>query len=403
MELKMAEELDIKKIAKFIYQRKNIFIYILLASIIIGAIYTFIIKRPLYESKTSILIDKADASIEKYITSKDILKNKTIKVDFDKTSKIITATASYSKADAAFSELNEYIDVLEESLTQTYGTKTFKIIETPQVATKISNATYVKDILICIVGGIIIYALYILTVLNFKGFISAKEIENESKMKVLGEIKREKPANKKETVKYETSNEAIENELKRIMANIELAPKVQKPKIIVCTGASHNVGTSYVVNNLAIQYSKIYKNVLIVDANINTKVLSKEYGVCEKTGIANLTKMDDITDINKIIQKTKNERISILPAGNIEVDEELFLNKNIDNTLKILENNYEVILVDTMSINENVLPIALAKIAESTIIVAQEDKTKIEDIQKAKNNIENVGGKSAGVILNKVI
>ena len=44
MELKMAEELDIKKIAKFIYQRKNIFIYILLASIIIGAIYTFIIK-----------------------------------------------------------------------------------------------------------------------------------------------------------------------------------------------------------------------------------------------------------------------------------------------------------------------------------------------------------------------
>ena len=168
MELKMAEELDIKKIAKFIYQRKNIFIYILLASIIIGAIYTFIIKRPLYESKTSILIDKADASIEKYITSKDILKNKTIKVDFDKTSKIITATASYSKADAAFSELNEYIDVLEESLTQTYGTKTFKIIETPQVATKISNATYVKDILICIVGGIIKYALYILTVLNFK-------------------------------------------------------------------------------------------------------------------------------------------------------------------------------------------------------------------------------------------
>ena len=403
MELKMAEELDIKKIAKFIYQRKNIFIYILLASIIIGAIYTFIIKRPVYESKTSILIDKADASIEKYITSKDILKNKTIKVNFDKTSKIITATASYSKADAAFSELNEYIDVLEESLTQTYGTKTFKIIETPQVATKISNATYVKDILICIVGGIIIYALYILTVLNFKGFISAKEIENESKMKVLGEIKKEKPANKKETVKYETSNEAIENELKRIMANIELAPKVQKPKIIVCTGASHNVGTSYVVNNLAIQYSKIYKNVLIVDANINTKVLSKEYGVCEKIGIANLIKMDAITDINKIIQKTKNERISILPAGNLEVDEELFLNKNIDNTLKILENNYEVILVDTMSINENVLPIALAKIAESTIIVAQEDKTKIEDIQKAKNNIENVGGKSAGVILNKVI
>ena len=31
------------------------------------------------------------------------------------------------------------------------------------------------------------------------------------------------------------------------------------------------------------------------------------YPILFKTGIANLTKMDDITDINKIIQKTKNE------------------------------------------------------------------------------------------------
>ena len=78
------EELDIKQIFKFIYQRKNILIYILLISIVMGALYTFVIKRPKYESEVQILIDKSDASIEKYIVSKDVLKSENIDVKFDR-------------------------------------------------------------------------------------------------------------------------------------------------------------------------------------------------------------------------------------------------------------------------------------------------------------------------------
>ena len=73
------------------------------------------------------------------------------------------------------------------------------------------------------------------------------------------------------------------------------------------------------------------------------------------------------------------------------------------NLLKILENNYDVILIDTASINEKVAPIVLSKAADTTIIVAQEQKTKIEDIENAKATIEKVGGKISGVILNKVL
>ena len=39
------EELDIKQILKFMYQRKNIFIYILLAALLVGMLYTFVIKN----------------------------------------------------------------------------------------------------------------------------------------------------------------------------------------------------------------------------------------------------------------------------------------------------------------------------------------------------------------------
>lgn len=395
------EELDIKQIFKFTYQRKNILIYILLISIVVGALYTFVIKRPQYESKAQILIDKADASIEKYIVSKDVLKSENIDVKFDKTSKIITAIATNTKKDAAFNEINSYIDTLEDSLQATYGTKTFKMLETPQAPTSPSNATYLKDIAICVLVGIVGFAVYIIVLLNISGMVSASEIENLAKINVLGKVSLEKRKNKKETIKYTTSNINISNQLKRIEANIEL--NKEKSKTILFTGVGKQPGTTYIVNNLAIQFAKIYNKVLVIDANIFTKTLSKEYNLEEKFGLTNIIKLDTFKDIENIIQKTEKENIYVLPVGNVEVEEEKFLQSNVKELLKILENNYDIILIDTASVNEKVLPIVLTNIVDTTIIVAQEQKTNIEDIENAKATIEKVGGKTSGVILNKVI
>lgn len=395
------EELDIKQIFKFTYQRKNILIYILLISIVVGALYTFVIKRPKYESKAQILIDKADASIEKYIVSKDVLKSENIDVKFDKTSKIITAVATNTKKDSAFNEINSYIDTLEDSLQATYGTKTFKMLETPQAPTSPSNATYLKDIAICVLVGIVGFAVYIIVLLNISGMVSASEIENLAKINVLGKVSLEKKKNKKETIKYTTSNINISNQLKRIEANIEL--NKEKSKTILFTGVGKQPGTTYIVNNLAIQFAKIYNKVLVIDANIFTKTLSKEYNLEEKFGLTNIIKLDTFKDIENIIQKTEKENIYVLPVGNVEVEEEKFLQSNVKELLKILENNYDIILIDTASVNEKVLPIVLTNIVDTTIIVAQEQKTNIEDIENAKATIEKVGGKASGVILNKVI
>lgn len=395
------EELDIKQIFKFTYQRKNILIYILLISIVVGALYTFVIKRPKYESKAQILIDKADASIEKYIVSKDVLKSENIDVKFDKTSKIITAIATNTKKDAAFNEINSYIDTLEDSLQATYGTKTFKMLETPQAPTSPSNATYLKDIAICVLVGIVGFAVYIIVLLNISGMVSASEIENLAKINVLGKVSLEKKKNKKETIKYTTSNINISNQLKRIEANIEL--NKEKSKTILFTGVGKRPGTTYIVNNLAIQFAKIYNKVLVIDANIFTKTLSKEYNLEEKIGLTNIIKLDTFKDIENIIQKTEKENIYVLSVGNVEVEEEKFLQSNVKELLKILENNYDIILIDTASVNEKVLPIVLTNIVDTTIIVAQEQKTNIEDIENAKATIEKVGGKTSGVILNKVI
>lgn len=396
------EELDIKQIFKFTYQRKNILIYILLISIVVGTLYTFVIKRPIYESKAQILIDKSDASIEKYVVSKDVLKSENIEVKFDKASKTITAVASNKKKEEAFNEINTYIDTLEDNLQTTYGIKTFKMLETPQAPTKPINATYLKDIVICVLIGIIAYVVYIIILLNFNGMISSAEIENLAKISVIGKVNLEK-TNKKEPIKYTTNNIKIINQLKRIETSIELNKNIEKSKTILFTGVNKQPGTTYIVNNLANQYARIYNKVLVIDANIFTKTLTKEYNLEEKEGLINIIEKNNFKDAEKIIQKTENENISILPVGNAEIEEEKFLQNNVKDLLKILENNYDIILIDSASVNDKVIPIVLTNVVDTTIIVAQEQKTKIEDIENAKATIEKVGGKILGVILNKVI
>lgn len=73
------------------------------------------------------------------------------------------------------------------------------------------------------------------------------------------------------------------------------------------------------------------------------------------------------------------------------------------NIIKGLEKEYDIILIDTTSINENILPICLTSIADASVLIAESGKVKQEDIVKAKMEIENVGGKISGIILNKNI
>lgn len=44
----------------------------------------------------------------------------------------------------------------------------------------------------------------------------------------------------------------------------------------------------------------------------------------------------------------------------------------------------------------------ISRIVDATIIVSSHKKTKIEDLKTVQKNIENVGGKIAGVIINKI-
>lgn len=397
----MDEEIDLRQIVKCSYQRKKILITIIILSIILGILYTFLIKKPIYQVTAKILIDKSDASIEQFVVSKDLIQDE-IQVKYDKTSKLITIITEMENQEEALNITNQYIETLETKLKEVYGTKTFKIIDTPELPEKASNINYVKDILIALIIGVIIDGVYIMLVLSFRGITNIFEIEEKLKIKALGNVNLDKKKNKKE-FSYTTKNEKIVNQLKRIQANLMLDKDNKKTQTILLTGTKKGEGTSYITNNLAIQFAKIYSKILVIDTDVEDKTLTNFVTKKESEGLTDLIKTNNVKDIEKLVQKTKIENVSILPVGKARVGEEMFLTETISNIIEDVKEKYNVILIDSKSINENIIPIRLASITDTTIIISEEEKTKQEDILKAKIEIEKVGGKIAGIILNKTI
>ncbi len=310
----MNEELDLKEIVKFMYQRKKIIIAIIAIAAILGMLYTFIIKKPTYKVTAQILIDKADVSVEQVIASKEIIQDE-IEATFDKTSKVIKVTTEMQNKDEALNTTNQYIEKLQSKLEEVYEINKFQIIETPELQQQASNENYIKDILIAVCVGIFIDGSYILIALNLKGLTNIFEIEEYLKIKALGVVNFDNNKKQKQDV-YISENESIQYELKRIQANLMLNNDNKNPQTILFTGTKKGVGSSYITNNLAMQFAKIYSRILIIDTDIKNKTLTNVMNKKECEGVTDIISSNNIDNVNSLVQKTKVENLFYFTCRN---------------------------------------------------------------------------------------
>ena len=70
--------------------------------------------------------------------------------------------------------------------------------------------------------------------------------------------------------------------------------------------------------------------------------------------------------------------------------------------VNLLKNMYDIVIIDGTSSILVADSIALSSMVDSTILVAENRKTKINDLKKVKKLIEDVNGNILGVILNRV-
>lgn len=126
-----------------------------------------------------------------------------------------------------------------------------------------------------------------------------------------------------------------------------------------------------------------------------TKVATKK-----KTSVK---KEEKVMKISDFINPTGIDNLYVLPAG-IETMEssELLASGKLEEALQELKKEYDMILVDTPPVSVVADGFIIARIVDTNMIVLKHGNTEINELNKIKNNIQEIGGEVIGTVINKI-
>jgi len=215
---------------------------------------------------------------------------------------------------------------------------------------------------------------------------------------------------KKELIAHFNPKSPVSEMFRTLRTNIQFMSSDKELKTLLVTSTAPGEGKSWTSSNLAVTFAQAGQRVVLVDADMRKGRQFNIFGISPRPGLSNYlsgiigdTNGKDKDDLSNYIQQTEVNNLFVMPAGDVPPNpSELLVSSKMRRLVKELREVCDVIILDAppslVVTDANIL----ARIADSTIIVVAQNETKYDSLEKVKKSIEKVGGKIAGVVLNKV-
>ncbi len=215
---------------------------------------------------------------------------------------------------------------------------------------------------------------------------------------------------RKEVIAHKDPKSPISEIFRTLRTNIQFMNASKRMQTLLITSTLPGEGKSWVASNLAVTFAQAGKKVVLIDADMRKGRQYVIFGATPKPGLSNCLSEIDLTDkknlaenIVKYIQETEVENLYLMPAGSVPPNpSELLVSAEMIQLLEKLKAICDIIIIDGTPCELVTDSIILSRIADSTIIVTAHKRTKKDALERVIKNIKNVGGKLAGVVVNKL-
>lgn len=215
---------------------------------------------------------------------------------------------------------------------------------------------------------------------------------------------------KKELIAQRDPKSPVSETFRTLRTNIQFMNTNNKLKTLLITSTLPGEGKSWVASNLAITFAQAGKKVVLIDADMRKGRQYTIFEVSPRPGLSNYlsgidsnseeNSMDEIIDY---IQETEVKNLYVISAGNIPPNpSELLITPKMVNLLDKLKQVSDIVIIDGTPCELVTDSVILSRLVDSTVIVTAHKQTKKDTLQKIVTNIQNVGGKIAGIVLNKI-
>lgn len=213
----------------------------------------------------------------------------------------------------------------------------------------------------------------------------------------------------KELIVDKDPKSPVSEVFRTLRTNIQFMNTNKNLKTLLLTSTVPAEGKSLVAANLAATFAQANKRVVLIDCDMRKGRQHNIFGTNPRPGLSNYLSginsdgEESGSDLAKYIRSTEIENLYLLPAGNIPPNpSELIASEKMIKLLKELEEVCDMIILDgtpSLIVTDAVI---LSRFVDSTIIVTAQNKTRIDDLNKVKRDIDNVGGNVAGVVINRI-
>jgi len=193
-----------------------------------------------------------------------------------------------------------------------------------------------------------------------------------------------------------------DSEAYRIMrTNIEFNRKSPSASSITIVSGGPGEGKSTTLNNLAYIFAKGGYTTLLVDADLRRPSQHRIFGFENKVGLSDyLTKNYELEDV---VKQTKIDNLYFLPSGLLPSDAVGILNsQRMLDMIQDAKSRFDIVFFDSPPILGVSDASVLSSEVDLTIIVVQHRRFPKSMLQRVKLAVDNVGGKTLGVVLNNV-
>lgn len=172
-------------------------------------------------------------------------------------------------------------------------------------------------------------------------------------------------------------------------------------KTISITSCFPNEGKSSVSRNLAINFAKAEKKVLLIDADMRKSVtmgiVDTEGAVCGLSHfLSGQAELDDV-----IYSSRNNENLFVIFTGSFPPNpSELLSGERFKKLIQEARKCFDYVIVDTPPLGAVIDAAVVSSVCDGAIIVVRANKTSYKDVKAVKLQLEKANCKILGTVLN---
>jgi len=200
------------------------------------------------------------------------------------------------------------------------------------------------------------------------------------------------------------SRSSLAEAYRHLRTSILLSTAGHAPKSLLITSSLPSEGKTTTATNTAISLAQTGSRVLIIDADMRRPRLHSIFNISNGEGLSTLLSSELTGDeIDAVVKQDEKSKLFLLPSGPIPPNPaELIGSEQMANLLKMLQNRFTHIVVDSPPIASFTDGVLVASMVDGVILVVHAGKSSKQVVRRSRQLLNEIGAKIFGVVLNNV-